>query len=286
MPYLLIEGTFRILGAAPDGDSVRFYPNNVKRWQDLSTLTRDHRVQPNSKGGVQLRLDGIDALETHYQAFAQPLELAHAAAAKLLGLIGFTNVTRGNAERVTAATPEGTKGHILTKFADKYGRAVAFVFAGGAPERDGEIVFVEPERLKNSLNYLLLEGGFAYPTYYKGLYFELRDMLTTAVKEARAAQRGVWEKDQGEKGFTVENLQTITEGVVMLPKLFRRLADYLEGNDGDTSLAGFESFLEAKDDKLTVLSTGQFTGFDNVLQIAGQFVKLLNKPEDLVFFEK
>jgi endonuclease YncB( thermonuclease family) len=286
MPYLLIEGSFRILGAAPDGDSVRFYPNNVKRWQDLSTLTRDHRVQPNSTGGVQLRLDGIDALETHYNALSQPLELGHAAAAKLLELIGFTNVTRGNPERVTAATPEQTKGHILTKFADKYGRAVAFVFAGSAPERDGEMIFVEPERLKKSLNYLLLGQGFAYPTYYKGLYFELREMLTNAVKEAREAQRGVWEKDQAEQGFTVKNLQTITEDVVMLPKLFRRLADYLEQNDGDASLAGFENFLEAKDDRLMVLSTGQFTGFDNVLQIAGQVVKLLNKPEDLVFFEK
>jgi endonuclease YncB( thermonuclease family) len=286
MPYLLIEGTFRILGAAPDGDSVRFYPNNVKRWEDLSALSRDHRVQPNSTGGVQLRLDGIDSLETHYNALTQPLELAHAAAAKLLELIGFTNVTRGNAERVTASTPEQTTGHILTKFADKYGRAVAFVFAGSAPERDGEMVFVEPERLEGSLNALLLAGGFAYPTYYKGLYFELREMLTSSVTAARATRRGVWEKDQAEQGFTVEGLQTITEDVVMLPKLFRRLADYLEQNDGDTSLAGFESFLEAKDDRLLVLSTGQFTGFDNVLQVAGQFVKLLNTPEDLVFFEK
>lgn len=33
-------------------------------------------------------------------------------------------------------------------------------------------------------------------------------------------------------------------------------------------------------------STGQFTGFDDVVDVAGQTVKLITKPEDLVFQEK
>ena len=28
MPMLLIKGTYKIVGASPDGDSVRFYPDN------------------------------------------------------------------------------------------------------------------------------------------------------------------------------------------------------------------------------------------------------------------
>jgi len=65
MPMLLIAGTFRVHGAAPDGDSVRFYPTDPAEW-DL--LEGQHKVRRNSAGGAQLRLDGIDALETHYTA--------------------------------------------------------------------------------------------------------------------------------------------------------------------------------------------------------------------------
>ena len=81
MPMRLIEGTYRIIGAQPDGDSIRFYPNNPSEW-DL--VDGAHRVQTNTAGGAQLRLDGIDTLETHYSTTAgilhQPLELAQAAA--------------------------------------------------------------------------------------------------------------------------------------------------------------------------------------------------------------
>jgi hypothetical protein len=32
MPMLVIEGSYRVVGAAPDGDSVRFYPNDPAEW--------------------------------------------------------------------------------------------------------------------------------------------------------------------------------------------------------------------------------------------------------------
>gem|GEM_PF-6948927 len=61
MPLTLIHGQFRIVGASPDGDSVRFYPTDPLVW-DRARI----RVRANAHGGVQLRLDAIDALETHY----------------------------------------------------------------------------------------------------------------------------------------------------------------------------------------------------------------------------
>jgi hypothetical protein len=38
----------------------------------------------------------------------------------------------------------------------------------------------------------------------------------------------VWAEDRTNAGFEVESLQSITNEHVILPKLFRRLAEYLE----------------------------------------------------------
>jgi len=106
------------------------------------------------------------------------------------------------------------------------------------------------------------------------------------VQAARAAGTGLWPTDVATTGFTVTGEATITTDVVIMPKLFRRLADYLALNDGASSLAGLPTFLAAQDDRLVVVSEGRFTGFDNVIEVTGQQVKLLYPPEDLVFMEK
>jgi hypothetical protein len=61
MPMTLIKGEYRVVGAAPDGDSIRFYPDAADAWERAGL-----NVRPNAAGGAQLRLEGIDALETHY----------------------------------------------------------------------------------------------------------------------------------------------------------------------------------------------------------------------------
>jgi len=71
--------------------------------------------------GVQLRLDAIDALETHYTpphaaaGWRQPATLGDGASSALLDLLGFTAIQRDARGYVTAATPETTPGYILTR---------------------------------------------------------------------------------------------------------------------------------------------------------------------------
>ena len=131
----------------------------------------------------------------------------------------------------------------------------------------------------------MLAAGLAYPTYYSKLFPDLRNALTAAYQPARAGQRGLWAVDTTEAGFTVEDLATLTDQVVILPKLFRRLVDYLAINDGDPSLAGFGDYLATVNDRLIIASTAAVTGFDNVLQIDGQTVRMIHPPEDLIFIE-
>jgi hypothetical protein len=73
---------------------------------------------------------------------------------------------------------------------------------------------------------------------------------------------------------------------VILPKLFRRLIDYLAINDSSVSLARFKDYLESRDDRLIILPDGQITGFDNVVEVKGETVKLTHPPERRVFVEQ
>jgi endonuclease YncB( thermonuclease family) len=283
----LIKGEYRVVGAAPDGDSIRFYPDAADAWERAGL-----NVRPNAAGGAQLRLEGIDALETHYtpavgdlRNLHQPHDLGRAAAAELLRLLGFEEVVRRDDEVVTSATPATRPGHIYTRFADKYGRAVAFAYAGTSDQPDLAAVFLDAAALAGSVNQQLLASGLEYPTYYSKLFVDLRAALNGAVEEARAAGRGVWPDDVTMKGVTVDSLATLTDVAVVLPKLFRRLVDYLSINNGDVSLDGLPAYLASRDDRLVVVSTGQITGFDNVLVVDGQTVRTTRPPEDLVFIE-
>jgi hypothetical protein len=287
MPMLCLAGTFPITGTEPDGDSVRFRPSDPADWTKVPGA---HQVRTNATGAAQLRADAIDALETHYtphggHTLHQPLALAHAAAAELLDWLGFTGVVR-DGEKVTAVDADERPGFILTRGADKYGRCVALIGRGDPPVASGEMLRVSVEQLRATANHRLIATGLAYPTYYTNLYIELRAELSDQVATARQAAAGVFAGDRTQTGVTVESLATLTDDAVILPKLFRRLADYLQLNGDDPSLAGFEDFLRQQDDELWVIPTGQKTGLDNLVGVSGQTVELKRPPEELVFEEK
>ena len=284
---LCLAGTFHVVGAAPDGDSIRFRPDDPDDW---AKVPGPNAVRRNVSGAAQLRLDAVDALETHYtppggSTEHQPLELAHAAAADLLDWLGFRDVER-DGETVTSVQADDRRGFILTRGADLYGRCVALAGRADAPATSGEEIFVDVPLLHETANHRLVASGLAYPTFYTRLYLDLRNDLTVQAQAARAARAGVFADDRTQSGVTVESLATVTDSAVILPKLFRRLAEYLQLNDGDPSLAGFSEFLAQQDDRLWIVPTDQKTGFDTVVAVDGQTVKLTWAPEELVFEEK
>ena len=68
MNYTLIKGTFHVVGQSPDGDSLKFRASNPKSWDKIITENREKLLEnmEENEGVVQLRLQGVDALETHY----------------------------------------------------------------------------------------------------------------------------------------------------------------------------------------------------------------------------
>ena len=83
MPFHVISGSFFATNYSPDGDTIRFKPDEIGDLALLDGVPAD----PNARGHVSLRLEGIDALETHFEGRHQPLALANSARDRLLQLV-------------------------------------------------------------------------------------------------------------------------------------------------------------------------------------------------------
>lgn len=276
MGFYVIKGSFHVVGYSPDGDSVRFRADNPANWSKLSGAS----VTLNGSGHAQLRLEAIDTLETHYKRWHQPLGLALGALEFLLDELNITNVRWNEARTKIVSANDGTRGYIIARAVERNHRPISFVFSGEAPENDGDYIEFYADRLAESLNYKSVEAGMAYPTYYQGLFPDLRLALTQAAGNARTANRGVWAEDKTTSGFDVPNLAAVVNDHVILPKLFRRLAEFLEGGG---SVTDFKDYLARLREPMTIVSTTHFTHFDTVIEVNGNNVRMTEPPENLVF---
>ena len=99
---------------------------------------------------------------------------------------------------------------------------------------------------------------------------------------ARAAGKGVWQHDATLPGFTLRSRAQLTDDLVILPKLFRRLAEYLTLDEPDrVGLVGFSKFLKTSSDGLFTVPAGQATHFDTLVERKGQQLKLTLPPEHI-----
>jgi hypothetical protein len=276
MAFHLIQGTFHVAGYSPDGDSIRFKAKDTGNW----SLLGGHPAKLNSKGHVQLRLEAIDTLETHFQNTHQPLELARAAMNHLMAQLGIENVVWNTAQAKVESAKDGTPGYVIAREVEKNGRPVAFAFAGDSGQGDGVRVFFDADLALNSVNAEMLGSGLAYPTFYKGLFSDLRQALALEAAKARAMRLGIWARDATNTGFVADSLSAIAEDYVILPKLFRRLAVYLEGGG---AASGFKGYLEQLAEEVLVISTAHITHFDTLVEERGNRLRLVEPPENLVF---
>jgi len=279
MSFFLIKGTFHVLGYSPDGDSIRFKAKDTSLWKMLSGPA----VELNARGHAQLRIEAVDALETHYQGVCQPQRPARAATRFLLSQLGINEVVWDETQSTVVKAQDGTQGYILARSTESYRRPVAFVFAGETEERDGAEITLDGSILKESLNYRLLASGLAYPMYYNGLFSDLRLLLTKAATSARSEGKGLWPYDMTTRGFSVSSLKAITEEVAILPKLFRRIVDYM-GEGG--KIDGFKEHLQKGCEPLVRIQQVHFTRLDVIVDVRGEKVRLAEAPENLIFMDK
>jgi len=280
--YTLIKGSFAILNTEPDGDTIRFQPDDPRI---VETLGPEGQRPAFSQQGTQVnvRFEGVDALETHFSGTHQQLRLGEAAGARMLALAGFTSVSRSG-KRVTEANPASLRGHVLANTLDSFGRVIGFVFASEHPDADGSAIFLDLPTLGRSVNAALLAEGLVYPAFYTTLPVDLRDNLKAQTMLVRERAIGLWPEDAPsvERAAAVPDLRAAEE-LVMWPKLFRRLVSYFRS--GSIGLAGFDAWLREdprnRDDYLQ-LPDGELGNMHDLVEITGDVMRLRYRPEDLV----
>jgi endonuclease YncB( thermonuclease family) len=291
--YRLLTGTYVIRypespnnGPEPDGDTVKFRPDDPALVEDLARisgtqpdLSRQHRIS--------LRFEGVDALETHFAGSHQELGLATGARDFTLAALGFTDVVfrQDRPNQVESASADELPGWILTNGVEGNGRLVTFAFTGTAPMADGAEVFLDDDLLGRSVNARLLVRGLAYPMLYSTLPASLRRALAGLSGDARAAGAGVWATGTADPASpaTVTGLDDV-ERLVIWPKLFRRLVSFFAG--GNTDLADFDAWLRAdrkdRDDALFLLDTGEVGNMHDVIDATTGKVRLNRWPDTFV----
>lgn len=274
-----------MLDSAPDGDSIRFLPDHPDQVSDRWPGLRRH-----PDGGLGVRLDGVDAPETHYLAagglgvLRQPPPWPDRAAAALLDFLGFRTVGRHSDGRVVSAQPAAVAGAIAVRRVDKYGRAVAFAFRGRFRLAGRSRFALTAAVVRSSVNWRLLEAGLAYPVFYQDMPVPLLELLAGAAREARTAGRGLWPHDRSHDGFSLSSLAAL-ENDLLWPKLFRRLVDHVGSNGGSLSLAAFGAFLDAEVGRVRLWQSACDAAFADLVAVDDGILRLMTPPEALAFAE-
>ena len=262
MPFILIEGTFEPTSGTPDGDSVRFNADDDTLFNKL-----EGRIEFKSGGQVQLRYEGIDALE---KAAIRPFS---------------SNATERNIE-LLGGNKSQLAGYILSSHADGNGRPVCFVFARKPPKwsNSGRGDELEVDLLRESVNYKLLEEGHVYPLFYETLYKELRDEMVAATKRARAVEAKIWSSDLSTKGFKVNIPPDLSALQPIFPKLWRRLESfYQRRSNQDEELKEFIKSLARSKDRLFTIPDQRWIKFSTALKVEKNKLRMLYEPEEMIF---
>lgn len=294
MSYTHLAGRFVIRyadlprqGPEPDGDTVKFAPDTPAL---VETLPRQSGRAPkiNSRG-ISVRLEGIDALETHFMETHQELAGANAARDVLLAELGFTNVEFFDdlPNKVRSADQDSLRGHVLSNGIDGNGRLIGFVYPGDFARPDGTDVFVDEALLDQSVNTTLIADGHVYPAFYATLPADLRTHLADLSRAARNSQPplALWPRSTADPNgaATIVDLEA-AERLVIWPKLFRRIVPYLAA--GFPNFDGFDSWLRAdpvdRDDELFLLERLERGNLHDVVRAAGDTIRLTVWPEDFI----
>ncbi|KFY82844.1 hypothetical protein V498_08435 [Pseudogymnoascus sp. VKM F-4517 (FW-2822)] len=278
MVYTLLYGQFVIRypdipnqGPEPDGDTIKFLPDD-----------------PQLRG-ISVRLEAIDALETHFNNTHQWLDGANMARNKLLAYLGFKNVVfmEDHPNKIESASHDSLPGYVLSNSIDANGRVIGFVFKGSddRPGEDGSTITVDTTLLDKSINTKLLADGRVYPAFYGTLPARLREHLASKSQAARAAKKGIWPRSTADLrgAATVFSSESLKE-LVMWPKLFRRLVVFFSTHNN--GLKDFDAWLRMdpvnRDDRVFLLDTNTHANFHNIVTIDGDTIKLNVEFEKVV----
>ena len=278
--YKVIAGTFHVKGFSPDGDSIRFQARDQSHW-DFFTWKGDAAKKKDDKR-KQLRVESIDALETHYEGYHQPRTFTLAALESLLEMIGIKNVIYSLSQTQIVDADDGKSGFIASASIDPFGRPVSYLFPKSANLTDGALMDSDSLPVEDSLNFELAREGLVYPTFYIGTDRAFAEKIRAVVARARKTKRGIWSIDRT-PDFTLYDIRTLQEDILLLPKLFRRLVKFFDNNSDFGMLS---DYMKRQKDKLELWDGTKKDSLADLMKISGRRIQMKTPPEDILFNPK
>ena len=278
--FKIIKGRFHVKGYQPDGDSIRFEADNPAQWDGFDWDSASKKKAAKK----QLRIEGIDALETHYEGYHQPRPFAIAALERLLKLLGIENVKYSLNVTPIVDADDAQPGFIAANGLDRYDRPISLLFPASAKLTDGSILTSDRVPFEKALNYTLIREGLAYPTFYTSTDKFLAEKIRKATRLARKDERGIWAIDRT-ADLVLWDTRTIQEDVTIMPKLFRRLVEFCDAYADFAELPAYMARqkvnLQLWDDP-TPRSLASLMTFD----VSGRRMSLPTPVEDILFSPK
>ncbi|HRJ57237.1 MAG TPA: hypothetical protein PK152_11405 [Anaerolineales bacterium] len=276
--YKVIAGTFHVKGFQPDGDSIRFQANKPEHW-DFFQWGSDSEKNTKKK---QLRVEAIDAMETHYAGYHQPRPFALAALESLLELINIKNVTYSLSVTQIVDADDGKAGFIASADIDRFGRPVSYLFPKSVKLTDGAILDSSTLPVEKSINFQLAREGLVYPTFYTTTDRTFAEKIRAVVARARTTKRGLWSIDRT-SDFALWDVRTIQEDLLLLPKLFRRLVSFF---DNYADFGKLEEYMKKQRDNLVLWDGTKHRSLADLMTFSGRRIQMKTPVEDILFNPK
>lgn len=275
--YKVISGTFHVKGFEPDGDSIRFQANNPANWDFFAWPAG---ASKSSK--KQLRIEAIDAMETHYEGYHQPRPFALAALESLLELLDIKSVMYSIGVTKIVDATDGKAGFIAAGAIDRFGRPVSYLFPKKARLTDGAVMDSSELPVEKSINFQLAREGLVYPTFYTTTDRLFAEKIRATISRARKTKRGLWSIDRT-SDFSIWDVRTLQEDVLILPKLFRRLVSFM---DCYADFNQMEDFMKKQRDNLVLWDGTKKKSLAELMKFSGRRMQMKTPVEDILFSPK
>jgi endonuclease YncB( thermonuclease family) len=255
----------------------------------------------DANGRITVRLQGIDAPELHYRPKAELKPSQQSKKQREVYLKWNCDYRQPLAETATIA---------LFKFLSKAGPSPVKCLVCAAVDEPNEVfdmygrfvgdIFIWISAVDYRVNLWLARNGWGLPAFYNSMANVEIERLQDAGRKARDEGKGVWPKlatRAGSLDFACQYRDPRTrpppasdKGLVVLPKLFRRLATYAVNRRAKMVSGNFKSYLQLKKDECYTTTDFLSQGVASTTRLLHEFVttggKILAKPQELVFKEK
>ncbi|MDB5120274.1 MAG: hypothetical protein JWN56_1492 [Sphingobacteriales bacterium] len=286
--YKFIKGKLVLSGRQPDGDSVAVIADNIA---DFKGVYRSFLLKPSSvNGSVQLRFEGIDTPELHYGAALQPFG-KEARDYLLFTILGFTQIDYKPSSdpakpdtTVISSNPATLDVIIATSALETHGRPISYIFNASEPLITTDWGPISETLLRKSINYKMLESGFAYLLAYTSMPLAHFKIFKEVANAARLNKSGVW-KDDSTRDFRLTDVHAIEgeNAQLIYPKLFRRCIDFFKS--GEEELKDWLRKKEKENDQVRITET-TIVNMSSLIQQVNDHIYFQADINDIIFIEK